>query len=99
MGDRICQEARESSSEDRGSVEQVDAPLQFVSLVVHGDEVDASGNEGGLEKADEDSACYQAAEGLRDALADGDDAAGPDDSAEKDGGPAVFQDDVAGHFK
>lgn len=99
MGDGVREEATEGACDDGGGEEEIKAPLKFVALVKHGDQIQTAGEESGFQPADDDTAHHQACERLCDSLADGDDAPGEHDGGDEDGGPQFLEDHIARHFE
>ena len=82
ISNRIRKQPTERSSENRSAEEQVQSPLQFVALVVHRDEIDASGEEACFEEAEQEAHGDQTGLVSYEALADGGDAPEEHDGCE-----------------
>jgi len=65
------EQARKRPCENRGSEEEGHAPLYLIALVVHADEVQASGHDASLKEAKKDPAAHKSSIVRDKAHADG----------------------------
>ena len=64
----VCKQAAESPCQNRTTKEQVEAPLQLVSLVVHAYQIETSREEACLEQADQETKSDKALERVHESL-------------------------------